>query len=200
MTVFEVKLQKSPKMEKIILTSKDSQCQSPNKNSLIGRLLRKYADNVSQYRGRPSFNTSHMKNLSQLETRELDVSWKPRSRVEFITGYTLCANYYENGMRIFGSFEYQTESTFPFLYIIIFQRWQSFEPPNSTPREIDKCAHSLFCTEFNAEQLLFEVFPHIWTTHLLGALVSGIMNEVSCASLYHDTNKEKTPVSYESKF
>ncbi len=30
-------------------------------------------------------------------------------------------------MRIFGSGEPQTESTFPFLYIIIFQRWESFE-------------------------------------------------------------------------
>ncbi len=26
----------------------------------------------------------------------------------------------------------QTESTFPFLYIIIFQRWESFEPLSST--------------------------------------------------------------------
>ncbi len=65
-------------------------------------------------------------------------------------------------VRIFGSIEPQTESSFPFLYIIIFQRiMQSFEPPSSTLREVDMCAHSLFCTEFNAEQLLFEVFPHI---------------------------------------
>ncbi len=28
-------------------------------------------------------------------------------------------------MRIFDNIEPQTESTFPFLYIIIFQRWQS---------------------------------------------------------------------------
>ncbi len=29
-------------------------------------------------------------------------------------------------MRIFGSVEPQTESTLPFLYLIIFQRWESF--------------------------------------------------------------------------
>ncbi len=28
-------------------------------------------------------------------------------------------------------------------------------------REIDKCAHWLFCKKFNAEQLLFEAFSHI---------------------------------------
>ncbi len=36
-------------------------------------------------------------------------------------------------MRIFGDVEAQTESTFPFLYVIIFQRWISFESPSSTP-------------------------------------------------------------------
>ncbi len=35
-------------------------------------------------------------------------------------------------MRIFGHVQPQSESTFPFLYIIIFQRWESFEPPSST--------------------------------------------------------------------
>ncbi len=53
-------------------------------------------------------------------------------------------------MRIFGSIELQTKSTFPFLYII-FQRWQSLEPQALLRREIDECAHSLFCTELNAE-------------------------------------------------
>ncbi len=37
-------------------------------------------------------------------------------------------------MRIFGSVESQTVSTFPFLYIIILQRWESFEPPSYPPR------------------------------------------------------------------
>ncbi len=35
-------------------------------------------------------------------------------------------------MRIFGCAESQTESTFPFFYLIIIQRWESFEPPSST--------------------------------------------------------------------
>ncbi len=34
-------------------------------------------------------------------------------------------------MHIFRSIEPQTESTFPFLYIKIFQTWESFEPPSS---------------------------------------------------------------------
>ncbi len=38
-----------------------------------------------------------------------------------------------DAIRIFGSVKPQTESTFPFLYIIIFLRWESFEPPSSTP-------------------------------------------------------------------
>ncbi len=33
---------------------------------------------------------------------------------------------------IFGSVELQTESTFPFLCSIIFQRWQSLESPSPT--------------------------------------------------------------------
>ncbi len=36
-------------------------------------------------------------------------------------------------MRIFGGVEAQTESTSPFLYIFMFQRWVSFEPPSSIP-------------------------------------------------------------------
>ncbi len=38
-----------------------------------------------------------------------------------------------NATCIFGSVEPQTGHTFPFLYIIL-QRWESFEPPNSTLR------------------------------------------------------------------
>ncbi len=47
-------------------------------------------------------------------------------------------------MYIFGSVEPQSQSIFQFLYIKIFQRWQSFEPPSYTQREIDKCALSRF--------------------------------------------------------
>ncbi len=45
------------------------------------------------------------------------------------------------------------------LYIIIFQRWESFTPTSSTMGgwgEIDTCARGLFCTKFNFEQLLFK--------------------------------------------
>ncbi len=42
-----------------------------------------------------------------------------------------------DALRIFGDVEPQTESTSPFLYIIIFQRWESFEPPSSTPGVAD---------------------------------------------------------------
>ncbi len=37
-----------------------------------------------------------------------------------------------DAMRIFGNVVPQTVSTFPFLYIIIFQRGESFDPPSST--------------------------------------------------------------------
>ncbi len=62
--------------------------------------------------------------------------------------------------RIFGIVEPQTESTFLFLYIIIFQRWESFEPPNST-RGGGRDRHmrlGTFRTKFNFKQLLFEAF------------------------------------------
>ncbi len=35
--------------------------------------------------------------------------------------------------------------------------------------------------------------------HPLGALISVIVNEISCASLYHYTHKKNTPVSYKIK-
>ncbi len=41
---------------------------------------------------------------------------------------------------------------------------------------------------------------NIQTAHTLGALVSGIVNEVSHVLLYHHTHRENTPVSYEWKF
>ncbi len=45
---------------------------------------------------------------------------------------------------------------FPFR--IILRTFQSFEPPSSTPGEIDICARILFWTKFNFDQLLFEAF------------------------------------------
>ncbi len=38
-----------------------------------------------------------------------------------------------DAMRILGGVEPRTEYTSPFFYIIIFQRWESLEPPSSTP-------------------------------------------------------------------
>ncbi len=64
-------------------------------------------------------------------------------------------------MRIFDSVEPLSKSTFPFLYI----KWQSLEPPNSTPGEIDICAHRLLWMEFNVQQLLFEVFSHTYNAY-----------------------------------
>ncbi len=61
-------------------------------------------------------------------------------------------------MPIFGGVQLQSESTFPFLYIIISQLWESFEPPSSTPGETGIFARELFCTKFNFEQLLFKPF------------------------------------------
>ncbi len=44
------------------------------------------------------------------------------------------------------------------------------------------------------------VWNLILTVHSLGALISGIVNEVSCTLLYHYTHRENTPVSCELKF
>ncbi len=38
-------------------------------------------------------------------------------------------------LRIFDSVDPLSKSTFPFLYILIFQRWQSLESPSSIPGE-----------------------------------------------------------------
>ncbi len=46
---------------------------------------------------------------------------------------------------VFGSVEPWSESTFPFLYIIIFQRWQSLDPALFLEK-IDICAYWLFST------------------------------------------------------
>ncbi len=57
----------------------------------------------------------------------------------------------------FSQMLFLTESTFPFLYIII-QRWKSFKPPSSIRGggEVDICPCRLFCMKFNAEQLWFQ--------------------------------------------
>ncbi len=43
-------------------------------------------------------------------------------------GEQLLFEYLFDAMCIFGSVEPETESTFPFLYIIIFQKWESSSP------------------------------------------------------------------------
>ncbi len=58
----------------------------------------------------------------------------------------------------FGSLQPKNEFTFPFQYNIIFETYQSFDPPSSTPsRDRDLCP-VIFCTKFNSQQLLFEQF------------------------------------------
>ncbi len=62
---------------------------------------------------------------------------------------------------IFGCVEPYSESTFPFKFTIIFQRWQSLEPLVSLLWKIDICVHWVFCTKLNSEQILFEAFLDI---------------------------------------
>ncbi len=62
-------------------------------------------------------------------------------------------------LRIVGITEPQSESNFPFLYIIRFQMYSSLEPSSSTLGEI--CIRRLFCTKFNSDQLLFEAFSDV---------------------------------------
>ncbi len=61
-------------------------------------------------------------------------------------------------MCMVGRVEPWTEFTFPFLYIIIFQRLEFFEPPSSTPTRDRHMSSETFCTKFNFKQLLFKAF------------------------------------------
>ncbi len=61
-------------------------------------------------------------------------------------------------MRIFGSVELQSESNFPFLYIIKFQTYWFSGSLAPLMGEIDIRARGLFYMKFNSEQLLFEDF------------------------------------------
>ncbi len=61
-------------------------------------------------------------------------------------------------MRNFRGVEHQSESTFLFFYIVIFQRWASFEAVAPLFWEINICAGWLFCSKFNMEKHLFEPF------------------------------------------
>ncbi len=72
-------------------------------------------------------------------------------------------------------------------YNIIFQPYQSFEPPSSTVGEIGICSRGLFCTKFNSEQLLFEAF-FVWCVLL--AVLSPKLNVET------GTNMENTEHSH----
>ncbi len=62
-------------------------------------------------------------------------------------------------MRIFGSAEPYIECILPFLYNIIFQLYQFFEPLSSTPREEDRHMRlRTFLYAIQFKQLLFEAF------------------------------------------
>ncbi len=59
----------------------------------------------------------------------------------------------------FDSVEPKIESTFLFQYNIIFLKHINFSSPLAPlSREIDMCAHWLFYTKFNSQELLFEQF------------------------------------------
>ncbi len=74
---------------------------------------------------------------------------RPLTCTEF-NAHQLSFEAFSHIMRISGSVQPQSESTFPFFYIIIFQRWEFFKTPSSTPGgEIDTCVRELFRRIFN---------------------------------------------------
>ncbi len=75
---------------------------------------------------------------------------------------TAAANYYLDGTAFRG------ESTYPFLYIIIFQTWETFEPSSSTPVVDGHISSWNFCTKFNDKQLLFQTFFDVM--HIFGSV------------------------------
>ncbi len=83
-----------------------------------------------------------------------------------------------DAIRIFGSVERepQTESTFPFLYIILFQRGQSLKLPSSTPGG-DRHAP----TDFFVRSLMFNNFylKHFWMRCVFLAVSSPKVNLLS---------------------
>ncbi len=87
---------------------------------------------------------------------EIDICVCGLFRTKFNAKQLLFQSFFDV-VHLFGSVEPQTESTFPFLHIIIFQRWLSFEPLAPLWGEIDY-ASRFFCTKFNAEQFLFQTF------------------------------------------
>ncbi len=48
--------------------------------------------------------------------------------------------------------------------------------------------------QWNKKPENFNIVIYIWTAHPLGALVLGMVNEVSCMSLYHYTHRKNTVV------
>ncbi len=64
-------------------------------------------------------------------------------------------------MRIFVSVEPKVNLVPISQYIIIFQRWQFFEPPSSIPAGDRHVRPITFCKKFNSEQFSFEQFFYI---------------------------------------
>ncbi len=62
-------------------------------------------------------------------------------------------------MRIFGRVEPYIECISSFLYSIIFQLYQTFEPPNSTPGEINICARGLLYEIQFQTTFILSIFP-----------------------------------------
>ncbi len=63
-----------------------------------------------------------------------------------------------DAMRIFGGVDPQTESTSPFLYLIIFQRWESFEPSNFTLGEDRHKRSRTFLYEIQFQTTFIQTF------------------------------------------
>ncbi len=61
-------------------------------------------------------------------------------------------------IHIFDIFELESESTFPFQYLINFKLVNLWSPLAPLPGEIDLVRLRIFCRKFNFQQVLFEVF------------------------------------------
>ncbi len=61
-----------------------------------------------------------------------------------------------------------SEGTFPFLYLLRFQKYRCCSPPGSTREEDKTCAYGLFYTKFIFKQLLFKAFFDVM--HIFGGI------------------------------
>ncbi len=77
---------------------------------------------------------------------------------------TFISNVFSCNSYIFDGVEHQIESTFPFQYNVTFNLWTLWSLLAPLLEEVDMYAHYLLCTEFNAQQLLFQAFSRIIRT------------------------------------